>query len=235
MQQKSAKEGREIIAADVARAASVAPASVAYWLADTNGVSAAKARLIGDFLGVNPVWLEAGIGEPHTQEIPPDQEVKELLQDFPEFKQVVPVDDESSLLYTIPKVKLKLQAGITGFEMEPDRRDHGVMGIPRNWADRKRYNPQHLIGIDVEGESMEPTFYEGDVVVVNIADKHPVDNVVFAINYEGQAVIKRFLKRAGAWWLTSDNEDQDKYRPMRCDGLRCIVIGRVVRREGDNF
>lgn len=154
---------------------------------------------------------------------------------IPGARRVEVLDESSPYLIQIPKVKLRLQAGITGFQMDPDLLDGGRTGIPRAWANRKRYDPRHLIAIDVEGESMEPTFYEGDTVVINTNDRMPSDNAVFAINYDGQAVIKRFLKRGGVWWLTSDNEDQDKFRPMRCEGVRCLVIGRVVRREGDNF
>lgn len=86
---------------------------------------------------------------------------------IPGARRVELLDEDSPYLYQIPKVKLKVQAGITGFRMEPDELDGGRAGVPRNWAHRKGYDPRHLISIDVEGESMEPTFYEGDSVVVN--------------------------------------------------------------------
>ncbi len=109
------------------------------------------------------------------------------------------------------------------------------MGLSKNWADRRGYNPEHLLAIDVKGESMEPTLYEGDTVVINLADKKPVDNGVFAINYDGEAVVKRMSRDAGQWWLMSDNFDQRKFYRRMCSGTECIIIGRVVRREGERF
>lgn len=82
---------------------------------------------------------------------------------------------------------------------------------------------------------MEPSLYEDDVVVLNTADKRPVDGSVFAVNYEGEAVVKRFSRDAGEWWLTSDNPDQRKHHRKVCRGDACIIIGRVVRKESDRI
>lgn len=63
MQQKTKRDRVEVIPASVARAAKASNATVNYWLNDVNGISAAKARLVGAYLGVNPLWLETGDGE----------------------------------------------------------------------------------------------------------------------------------------------------------------------------
>ncbi len=49
------------------------------------------------------------------------------------------------------------------------------------------------------------------MVIINTADKRPADGIVFAINYEGEPVVKRMARDIGEWWLTSDNPDQRKY------------------------
>lgn len=82
---------------------------------------------------------------------------------------------------------------------------------------------------------MEPTFYEDDTVVINLADKSPTDNGVFAVNYDGEAVVKRLSRDEGKWWLLSDNADQRRFYRRVCQGAECIIVGRVVRREGDHF
>lgn len=154
---------------------------------------------------------------------------------FPGARPVAVVEDSELSQYRIPRVELRLQAGVTGFQAEPDRRDGGTMGLSRSWVDRKGYDPAKLLSIQVRGESMEPTFYEDDIVVLNLADTKPVDNGVFAVNYNGEAVIKRMSRDAGQWWLMSDNPDQRKFYRRVCQGVECIIIGRVVRREGDHF
>lgn len=172
---------------------------------------------------------------PPSQSTSPQESAISHSAIFPGARPVQIHDENSPHLFPIPKVTLRLQAGVTGFETEPDLRDGGTLGISRTWIERKGFNPKDLIAIQVQGESMEPTFYEDDTVVVNLADKKLIDNGVYAVNYEGEAVVKRLSRDAGQWWLMSDNPDQRKYFRRACQGNRCIIVGRVVRREGDNF
>ena len=148
---------------------------------------------------------------------------------------VVAAEGEDDGFIQIPMVKLRLSAGITGYQAEPERRDGGTLGMRRTWLERNQYNPTHLIAIYVKGESMEPSLYAGDIVVINTLDTKLVDGAVYAFNYEGEAVVKRLARDAGQWWLTSDNVDQHKYHRKLCQGGECIVIGRVVRKESDRI
>jgi len=134
----------------------------------------------------------------------------------------------------IPKVRLRLTAGISGFEVEPEPFDGTTAAVPTDWVERNSYDRSKLIAIVVRGESMETTFYEGDLVVVNTADQKLIDGAVYAINYEGEPVVKRLTRDAGQWWLTSDNPDQRRYYRRTCDEATKI-IGRVVRKESERF
>ena len=148
---------------------------------------------------------------------------------------VVAAEGDDDGFVQIPMVKLRLSAGITGYQTEPERRDGGTLGMRRTWIERNQFNPSHLIAIYVKGESMEPSLYAGDIVVINTLDTKPVDGAVYAFNYEGEAVVKRLTREAGQWWLTSDNVDGRKYHRKLCQGGECIVIGRVVRKESDRI
>lgn len=218
---------------ELARGTGIAQSTIASWESGARETGR-KIAVVAKFLNVDPLWLAEGVGSPTPGPSQPDP-LADIDRLAPGAKRVALLDESSPDQYRIPKVTLRLQAGVTGFQTEPDRRDGGTWGIPRNWADRRGYSPKHLISIEVRGESMEPTFYEGDVVVVNLQDKAPVDNGVFAVNYEGEAVVKRLSRDAGAWWLMSDNPDQRKYYRRACQGNACIIIGRIVRREGEHF
>jgi phage repressor protein C with HTH and peptisase S24 domain len=135
----------------------------------------------------------------------------------------------------IQMVKLRLSAGITGYQAEPEERDGGTLGLRRAWIERHGLNAAHLIAILVKGESMEPSLYEDDIVIVDTLDTKPVDGAVYAFNYEGEAVVKRLTRDAGQWWLTSDNPDQRRYHRKLCKGAECLLIGRVVRKESDRI
>lgn len=209
----------------LAQHAGVSAPTVSYWFADTNGIKAEAARKLSKFLDVDPVWLEIGEGKP-------------LMNALERVAGVMPVraaDRDDPDFIQIPMVKLRLQAGVTGFQTDPDRRDGGTLGMRRNWIQRSGYDPARLIAIQVKGESMEPSLYEDDIVVLNTADTKLVDGQVYAFNYEGEAVVKRLARDAGEWWLTSDNVDQRKYGRKVCRGDACIVIGRVVRKESDRI
>jgi phage repressor protein C with HTH and peptisase S24 domain len=216
---------------ELAKLTGVAQSTIASWESGARETGR-KIPVIAAHLGVDPLWLAEGTGSPKPAEADPFAHAAQLV---PGAKRIVLLDEDSDEQYRIPKVKLHLQAGITGFQTEPDRRDGGTMGVPKSWADRRGYNPNYLISITVRGESMEPTFYEDDVVVINLLDKNPVDNGVFAVNYDGEAVVKRLSKDAGMWWLMSDNPDQRKYYRRSCEGQGCIIIGKIVRREGEQF
>lgn len=215
---------------ELAKATGVAQSTIASWESGARETGR-KIMIVADYLNMSPMWLAEGKGEPYPYS---ERTVNHPL--IPGAQAVTVVDNDSPEVYHIPKVKLRLRAGVTGFQTEPDT-GHGASttGIFRSWVDRKGYNPGQLISVEVHGESMEPTFYEGDIVVVNLADKQPQDNGVYAINYEGEAVIKRMSRDIGQWWLMSDNPDQRKYYRRRCAGTECIVIGRVVYRQGENF
>lgn len=176
-------------------------------------------------LGFSHIWLMTGDGDPRYA---PLHSVSGLIpvhaaaSNDPEFVK-------------IPLVKLKLSAGITGFHTEPEQRDGGTIGMRTSWVDRSRLNPEYLYAITVGGESMEPSLYDGDIVVINVADKKLVDGAVYAFNYEGEAVVKRLSRDAGQWWLTSDNTDQRRFHRKLCNGAHCLVIGRVVHKESDHI
>lgn len=181
---------------------------------------------IAQVLGVNALWLETGKGGRDGR-----AEAASAYDLLPGAVGVhaAELDDDGHV--QIPMVTLRLQAGVTGFQTEPDRRDGGTFGVRKRVITQQRLAPQNLVAIPIRGESMEPALYDGDIVVIDTADKRLVDGVVFAVNYEGEAVVKRLSRDAGDWWLMSDNIDQRKYHRKICRGEACIIVGRVVLRE----
>lgn len=138
-------------------------------------------------------------------------------------------------LVHIRKVKLRLQAGITGFYIEPESGEKEPSFFRESWLVSRGFKPENLISMDVIGPSMEPTLFAGDVVVVNTADREPRDGKVYAVNYEGESVIKRLQRDGGSWWLTSDNADQRRHpRKEWLDG-NALIIGRVVHRQSEEM
>lgn len=145
-------------------------------------------------------------------------------------RSVVAEPGDASLTH-IPKVKLRLSAGTPTFDVEKDEHDGANTTVPTGWLDRNKLEPAFLIAIYMRGESMEPTLFADDLVIVNMGDRQLVDGAVYAINYEGEMVVRRLERDAGEWWIKSDNPDQRKYgRKVFRDDVS-FIIGRVIRKE----
>lgn len=221
-----AREAEGLKKSAFARLIGVSAPTVTDWEnGDTKMIEGANLIKVCNLLKVTPDWLLHGSmgGRGENSGV------------LTTAKAVVATDEFTPGIHQIPMVKLRLQAGVTGFQTDPNDRELDAVGISSKWINRKGYDPAKLLAIQVDGESMEPTFYEGDTVIINLADRTPVDNGVFAVNYDGQSVVKRISRDAGQWWLMSDNTDQRKFYRRVCHGAECIIIGRIVRREGDHF
>jgi len=216
---------------EMARYVGVSPQAVQKWIAGLAEPRGKNLELAAEFLGVTPAHLKFGTPQEVDQgAIDPETGLK-----VGTFMRVRAVDEDDPSLVRIPKVKLRLSAGLSGFEVEPESYDGSTTTVPTDWMQRRGYSRDKLFAIRVKGESMEPTFYEDDLVVINTADKSPIDGDVYAINYEGEPVVKRMERDAGDWWLKSDNPDQRKYSRKICRGDACIIIGKVVRKESERF
>lgn len=134
----------------------------------------------------------------------------------------------------IRRVKFKLSAGASGFGIEY-LDDEGIpIVFGRQWYEQRGFVPEKLFAVKVSGESMETGMHDGDTVVVNTNQTTPIDGVVFAINYEGELVIKRLVRDAGRWWLSSDNPDQLRY-PRKICHEDCIILGEIVHKQSEKI
>lgn len=152
--------------------------------------------------------------------------------DIPGARAVTDDDDHAEETVEIQMVSIEVQAGIDRIDFTPLEYADGKHHIPRQFLEENDLYPSTLVAVRVKGDSMQPLLYEGDVAVVNTSDKVRKNGGVFAMNYEGQAVIKRLLYERREWYLASDNPE---FKPVPCRGADCLVIGRVVHFTPKNF
>jgi len=229
---REAREAKGLSKSDFAKAVRISPPTATDWeksvadggIKEISGVRLTKAC---EVLGVDSAWLLHGKGSGPTTTPAPDT--------IEEIRPVRVLADEDPLFVHIPKVRLLVSAGVSGFGVEPEPYDGSTAPVPADWLRRRQLRPEKLIAIRVRGQSMEPTFYEGDTVIINQDDTTPVDGAVFVINYEGEDVIKRLVRDAGDWWLMSDNPNQQRYHRKLCKGAACLILGRVVRSEREHY
>lgn len=209
-------EAAEVSVRDLAKHLDVSPQSVykvlrgeSHTLQVSNHLKACK------FLGVEPVWLSEGRGQMGRQ-------------------QAISLED-NPLYPAIRHVALRFSAGATGYEVQQvDAKEAQPIVFRASWFKTRGLKPERLIAATVHGQSMEPTLYDGDLVVINVDDRTPKDGEVFAARYEDEMVLKRLFREGGSWWLHSDNADQRRHPRRECGGS-VEIIGRVVYRQSERL
>jgi phage repressor protein C with HTH and peptisase S24 domain len=185
----------------------------------SKGPEADTVRKLASACEVSFDWLNEGLGTPTRK-----SGVRAVMD-----------EDLDASISRIRKVQLKLSAGIAGFAIEVEPEDDNPIFFRNDWLVQRGFKADKLIAIKVHGASMEPGLFEGDTVVINTSDNEPKDGDVFAVNYEGEDVIKRMVRDAGTWWLCSDNPDQARFPRKRCEGDMCLIIGRVIHKQSERI
>lgn len=192
--------------------------------------------------GHRPISLTAarvyasGLGVPISAFSPRlAQEVSALIAGEKPSSESTPIDlDDNPDYPAIRRVRFKLSAGISGFAVEYLNDDDAPIVFRRQWFESNGYNPKKLFAVRVANGSMETGLHHGDTVVVNTEQTEPKDGIVFAVNYEGEQVIKRLVRDAGQWWLVSDNPNQAAY-PRKVCGEGVFLIGEVVHKQSERI
>lgn len=179
------------------------------------------------FLGVDVLaFYDKGLAEREWARISGDQPQSDAPTEIPL--------DANPDYPAIRRVRFKLSAGASGFGVEYLQGEGAPIVFQREWFTSRGYKPARLFAVRVANGSMEPGLYDGDTVVVNTDDTQPKDGAVFAVNYEGELVVKRLLRDAGQWWLASDNPNQAAYPRKVCDE-RSIILGRIVHKQTERI
>jgi phage repressor protein C with HTH and peptisase S24 domain len=134
----------------------------------------------------------------------------------------------------IRRVRFKLSAGASGFAIEYQDDEDIPMVFGSGWFAKQNLKPDKLFAVNVSNGSMEPGLHHGDVVVVNTESTEPKDGIAFAVNYEGELIIKRLIRDAGDWWLSSDNPDQRRY-PRKLCGEGVFLIGEIIQKQSQRI
>jgi phage repressor protein C with HTH and peptisase S24 domain len=206
---------RLVSALDPARPLSLS--QLGQWTHENRNMTEGSARRIERGARLPDRWLD-GVGPLDWKESNPALLDLDALPDLTE----------------VPRVRFKLSAGVSGYAVEPETGNGKPIYFRQDWFTLHGYRPERLFSVRVSGASMEPTLWDGDLVVINTDSVEPRDGVAFALNYEGELVIKRLRRNAGAWWAESDNGDQRRFGPKQCtEDVK--IIGEVVYKQSERI
>lgn len=143
-------------------------------------------------------------------------------------------EDHSSEL--IPVTTAKAAAGLGYVNTHIERRDQWP--FKRSWLKANSLKPESLVIITADGESMQPTIFDQDKILVDLSRKEPENGHVFVLNSPAEGVIVKriYATGFGGWVISSDNPDKEQFPnryPRKDDGTDMQIVGLVVWRGGE--
>ncbi|MEO5334420.1 MAG: hypothetical protein H7839_20585 [Magnetococcus sp. YQC-5] len=138
------------------------------------------------------------------------------------------IDGQLSDFTLVPRFRAEASMGV-GAECHSDDEIIGHLAFKNVWLQKKRLNPRFLALVDAVGDSMSPTICDGDVLLVDLRQKEPMDNRIFVIRMNQQLYAKRLQYQPGHRLVVhSDNPSAPEFDldSAEYDGLD--IIGRVV-------
>lgn len=133
----------------------------------------------------------------------------------------------------IPRLSVMLSAG-NGHEQIGIEFAKGMpQAFRAEWIREQKLKPNKLAAMTADGESMEPTIFHGDSLLVDTSQNTVADGKVYALWYDGGERVKRLFRLPGGGIrIQSDNPQHHtiELQPEHVELVR--VIGRVVHRSG---
>ncbi len=153
--------------------------------------------------GFNPQWIESGQGRTYLHQ-PDDPEI--------EFRK-------------IPKVAARLAAGSGSFECDPAITEE--LSFQTRWLARKGA-ANHMVAMEVFGQSMEPVIREGDTVLIDQSQKQIIAGAIYAVGVDDTILVKRLEKHPDQLVLCSDNPDYEPIFLHRDETEKVRILGKVI-------
>lgn len=128
----------------------------------------------------------------------------------------------------VPRYAVEVSAG---HGVWPDREEVvEKLAFKRSWLQRLGLQLRNLVLVTARGDSMEPTFYDGDLLLVDLSQTNIVDGGISVIRTDGLLLAKRLQVGFGDQvTVISDNQRYDRVKINKND---LNIVGRVVWRGG---
>lgn len=224
---------KKLTKTDIWKAAGASSGAATHWFSGANGMDLGTCVKVAPLLQCNPFWLfDESKGMDDDIQLSSDTQTSSAGAQSP-GPTLINLTEHPDLC-PIKRVNFKLAAGVHGYALEVDNGDAAPVFFRKDWIKMNGYNAERLVAFRVKGQSMEPSLWDGDLVVVNLADTKPYDGDVYAVSYEGEPGVKRLRRDAGEWWLASDNADQRKFSPKRCTE-EVEILGRVIYKQSERI
>lgn len=213
--------------AELAEQAGVSYESCRRWVLGDMAPSRSRAVKLAKLLKRTPEWVMFGIEEGAA-----DHQADASLapRQIAEYEALDQLGDSDFVLIKSMDVKLSAGRGKTAWHVEDSTPLPFVGAFIRSLGSA----PRNLRAVRVDGDSMEPLLFDGDLVLIDTSDTRVRDGGVFAIRTDGDLKVKRLFQVPGGGLIIS-SDNKAKYRDLTMEPGRTAdveVLGRVKYRSG---
>lgn len=166
-------------------------------------------------LNVDPDWLETGRAAP----------LSSSGRHVAASASIIEIEGDTYARLPLYDIRAQAGRGSLAYDGEPI----GWRVFDLNWIKTVSRAPiEQLKVVEVSGDSMEPTLYKGDHVLVDLGNRAIAQHGLFVLRLDESLMVKRVQKlfASGTVRIISDNPKYDA-EEISEDG-RLDVIGRVV-------
>ena len=147
-------------------------------------------------------------------------------QQPPAYLQSAPKLDESSFVM-VPRYDVRASAGTGAVIHSEIIVDH--LAFKQAWVTQMGLSKKDLALIEVQGDSMEPTLVQSDLILIDLRESKLNANGIYAIQHAGNLFVKRIqLKFDGSVVIKSDNPNYDAETLTPAEAEALVVVGRVA-------
>jgi phage repressor protein C with HTH and peptisase S24 domain len=221
--QSAINKNKGLTKAGLSRACSISPPSVNDWFTGkTKSISSPHLHAAATYLGVSAQWLATGAGsadQDHSGSLRTEDQRATYVANRPD----------------VIDVPLMNAAGSMGLGKPAPDHDSvvDVLRLSRDWVHsnlKSISSPANLAALSAYGDSMEPTFTDGDILMVDRGVSVIRLDAVYVLQLHGDLFIKRVQRRItdGAIIIKSDNPIYEPAIISNGERESLSVLGRVV-------
>lgn len=133
----------------------------------------------------------------------------------------------------VPRLSIQLSAGNGHEQIDIEFTKATPQAFRADWIRDQRLKPNKLAAMTASGESMEPTIFDGDSLLVDTSQNNVTDGKVYALWYDGGERVKRLFRLPGGGLRIQSDNQRHPTIELQADHIEHVrVIGRVVHRSG---